>query len=230
MEKVPNYIQKMLDEYDAKNPPEVLNAKKILKEEIIGILSKLNEKADPVFKEFADNPLSAKPEIQLKQEINDFTNTANADEKICKPAKKMIYSFRDLFIYRTYCNIENNLRDKEVNYKEMDIYDFILEDLVDNCYDVKQNLNITTENLLCYTYELGFKNFLVTYYVPVLKKLANNKPRLHLNLSKRKKDSFYRLLQDQKGVILKDQTLSQMYRYFLAMYKECVSAKLKNFS
>ena len=220
MQEFPNYIQKMLDEYNAKNPPEVLTEKNFLRDEIVKILQSLNSKADPVFKEFADNPLAAKRNDELEQEKNDFIDKANANLKICKPAKDMILRLCDMHIYRSFCGMENVLRNKNLAFENLIVYDFIVEDLVDCCYEVKKNMDISTKDLLLYTYYLGFKDFVVTLFIPTLKYLAKQKQKFHLNLSKRKRNSNYKAYQAQKDFILSNPNLSNMYKYFLSVYKE----------
>lgn len=227
MQEFPNYIQKMLDEYDAKNPPEVLNEKRALRSEIEKIVANLNEKADPVFKEFSNNPLAEKTSEELLHGVNEFKNIANSNEQICKPAKNMISSFSNMHIYHCFCEMENILRNKDLDFENLVINEFLIDDLVDCCYDVKQNMDISTKDLLCYTYYLGFKDYTVSFFIPALNYMTKNKYKFHLNLSKRKRSSVYKIFQDQKDFIKQDSILNGMYNYFVSIYKEAlISSKM----
>ncbi len=225
MDNFPNYIQKMLDEYDIKNPPKVLNEKRALRKEIEEIVGKLSEKADPVFKEFSDNPLAEKTSDELLRGVNEFKNIANSNEQICKPAKNMILSFSNMHIYHCFCEMENILRNKDLNFEDLVINEFLMDDLVNYCYDVKQQMDISTKDLLCYTYYLGFKNYTGSFFIPSLKYITTNKPKFHLNLSKRKRSSIYKIFQDQKDFIKQDQVLNKMYKYFIGAYKDALFLK-----
>ena len=212
-----NYIQKMIDEYNARNTEDVIAEKSRLTDDIQNILADLENKSKPVFEEFPENPLLQKPNDVLMEEIKDFSRIANEDEKIVRPTQRLILELNNFLLYKSFCELENNMRNENVAFEDTYAYDFTLTELVDYVYEIKQLMKISTKDLLCYTYYYALKDFSVTLTLPLKLYAKNYKHKKH-RIKKYKNDPAYQHYEAEKSFLLHDEFLSEMYKNFVYMY------------
>lgn len=214
------YIRKLIEEHNALNTPQVVLDKQNLETEIRAVLENLTSECEPVFKDFADNPLTQVPLEELKANVKNFINLANQNEQVAQNVQMLIGHFNYYFILKCFCDVQNCLKNQNVNLEETFSYQSLFLDITDDVYKIKKDLKISTQDLLAYTYFLAYNEYAKTFSEPMEKYLVKYKPQKHF--SSRKNNSTYLINEAKRSYFLQDSLLSLEFKNFEYFYKNHV--------